>query len=120
MESSPKLGALRRRSEFLHLAKSGKRVSCENWLVINFLPSLSFGVRVGWTVPKQVGTAVIRNRLRRWSRDTLGRKVRRGEIAALDLNIFVRPVHVDFFKKLRRSDFDVVFEKGLERVCQRS
>lgn len=60
---------LRRRAEFLRAASAGRRLPCAT-LVLQALPRGDGGpVRVGFTVTRKVGNAVVRNRVRRRLRE---------------------------------------------------
>jgi ribonuclease P protein component len=60
-----KPGRLKRRAEFLRAASSGKKAAVGG-VVLQALPrSDALPVRLGFTVTKKVGNAVIRNRTRR-------------------------------------------------------
>ena len=56
---------LKRRAEFLRVAKAGRKAAMPG-LVVQALPCPDRGVaRIGFTVTKKVGNAVIRNRTKR-------------------------------------------------------
>lgn len=57
-----------KRSEFIALAKSGRRVQNADFIAY-FLPSQSNQSRLGVTVTKKVGQAVERNRIKRLVRE---------------------------------------------------
>ena len=63
-----KADRLRKRSEFLRLAHSGRRVHGRHFL-LNGLPSSADCGRLGITVTKKVGPAVTRNRIKRYCRE---------------------------------------------------
>lgn len=66
---SGRLPTLKRRSEFLRTLRRGFRVPATEWLVLHVVPAPEF--RCGWTLPRAVGSAVVRNRLKRWLREWL-------------------------------------------------
>jgi ribonuclease P protein component len=71
-ESFPAARRLRRRQEFLKTYQTGRRV--HGRLVVIFgCPAEDDGLRLGITVPKKVGNATIRNRLRRQVREIFRR-----------------------------------------------
>jgi ribonuclease P protein component len=63
---------LRRRPEYLHAYESGRRLS-GRLVVVFACPGEGPGPRLGVTVTKKVGSAVVRNRLRRRVREIFRR-----------------------------------------------
>ncbi len=70
---SGRLPTLKRRSEFLRTLRRGFRVPATEWLVLHVAPASEF--RCGWTLPRAVGSAVVRNRLKRWLREWLRSRI---------------------------------------------
>jgi ribonuclease P protein component len=88
----PRAARVRRRPEYLAIQNRGRRLVSPNLLVF----ALPGGGRLGITVSKKVGGAVLRNRVKRWIRDCYRR--RRPEFpAGFDLVIVARPpaAHAD-------------------------
>jgi len=81
-ESFPKRCRILRRGEFLRIQGQGHRVHGKR-LVFQFLPASGRESRVGITVSKKVGNAVVRNRIKRWIREAFRRhpelRPRRGD-----------------------------------------
>jgi ribonuclease P protein component len=89
---------LKRRSDFLKTYK-GLNVRMK-FLVLYLRPNGQDCHRVGVTVPKTVGSAVIRNRYKRWCREII-RKVNFDKFSrTFDINIFVGN------KKVKRIEFE--------------
>jgi len=63
---------LKRRREFLNVAASRRRFVTPG-MIVQFLPQDSIRPRVGFTVTKRVGNAVVRNRARRRLREAAQR-----------------------------------------------
>lgn len=119
MESKSRLIVLRRRSEFLNLQKNGLRVRPCEWLLINFMANPDGQMRCGWTIPRSVGTAVVRNRLRRWSRAFFRDRIKSQQTLPADINLVFRRMEGDFYKKLNYEKFSQVLEKGWRQMERR-
>ena len=63
-----KAGRLLKRKEFLRLSQNGKQVR-DRYFIIRFAPSNLERSRLGITVTKKVGNAIVRNRLKRFVRE---------------------------------------------------
>ncbi len=109
-----RLVVLSRRSDFLRTFRLGKKLRPSDWVVFNVYrksPEESpKGLRCGWTCPKAVGNAVVRNRLKRWSRQWCRENVKAlaasgEELPHVDLNIGFRAMPEGFFRKLKYSEF---------------
>jgi ribonuclease P protein component len=80
---------IRRKADFDRAYASGRRVSSKSFTLILRDAQLD-RARLGLTVPKRVGNAVVRNRVRRRLREAF-RRNRDCVPAALDIVIQVRP-----------------------------
>lgn len=71
-----------RRSEFLRIQGQGRRIH-GRCLIFQFLPGRTDESRLGITVSRKVGKAVLRNRIKRWIRESFRRhpelRPRRGD-----------------------------------------
>jgi ribonuclease P protein component len=77
---------VRRRKEYLAIQNAGRRVAGPNLLLF----ALSGQGRIGITVSKKVGGAVLRNRVKRWIRECYRRR-RPDFPSTLDLVVVARP-----------------------------
>jgi ribonuclease P protein component len=120
--SKPPLTVLKNRSDFQRILKQGKRISPAPWLLIGYIKNDLGHLRCGWTLPGRVGTAVVRNKLKRWSRETL-RKIENADSISMDINLVFRP-QIDkdgdnSLKKLKLEDIEQAVRKGLEIAIKR-
>ena len=81
---------LKRRAEFLRVAKGGRKAALHG-LVLQALPQTVPGpARIGFTVTKKVGNAVIRNRTRRRLKEAARLLLRERPVAGVDLVVIGR------------------------------
>jgi ribonuclease P protein component len=111
---------LKNRSDFLYILKNGERVRASSWMTMNFVRQPEKRFRVGWTLPRQVGPAVIRNKLKRWARVFVRAQAKSGRSLSVDLNVVFRKAEDGFYKKLEYAEFADVMEKGWKEVEKRS
>lgn len=114
-----RLSVLSQRSDFLHILKNGQRLRPSPWLLMNFVESQTGYLRCGWTLPRQVGPAVVRNRLKRWLRVYFRDRVKSGKTLPVDLNLVFRKTEGDFYKKLSYERFASVVDKGWHQLVER-
>jgi ribonuclease P protein component len=114
--SNLRLQVLKKRSDFLFILKNGQRVRPSDWILFNFVLSESGEMRCGWTLPRQVGSAVIRNKLKRWSRIYFRNVLAQGHGLPIDVNVVFRKAEPDFYKKLNYEQFSRILDKGWQQV----
>jgi len=83
-----KADKLRKRSEFLELQNQGKKVSNRHFVALIARGRME-RTRLGITVSKKVGNAVVRNRIKRLSREYF-RKNRDIFMGSLDMNFIAK------------------------------
>ena len=88
--AAPPPHRLKRRAEFVRAAKSGRKAVMPG-LVLQALPHAAPGVaRIGFTVTKKVGNAVIRNRTRRRLKEAARLLFRDRPVTSVDLVLIGR------------------------------
>lgn len=114
------LAKLTKRTEFLHVSKNGDRVYSGDYLIVNFVSNGLGNMRCGWTIPKYVGSAVTRNKMRRWCREFFREKLMSGWNPSLDLNIVMKRKEKNFFKGVDFNSFKGHLEKACRKIEKRS
>jgi ribonuclease P protein component len=102
--------------DFLRLKDVGVNIGVTKWLSLSFLPNANKSLRIGWTYPNYIGSAVLRNKLKRWSREfarkNLGPDVAEG---SFDVNIFLRRRNEEFYKTMSHEVFDGTLQQAFEK-----
>ena len=87
-EALPKSKRLAKRREFLHVYETGRKLF-SRYTVVFFAPSGLPHSRIGITATKKLGKANVRNRLKRWTRETYRRQREPLGLDARSLDIVV-------------------------------
>lgn len=121
MESKPPTySVLKRRSDFERLFKAGYRVYPSKWMILSYSKRAGSPLRCGWTIPKKVGNAVIRNRLKRWCREFFKKEVgAKAMLFEYDINVVLRGNDSQFFKNISREDFIECLRLGWNKIVTR-
>ncbi len=72
---------------------------------------------MGWTIPKFVGNAVVRNKMRRWCREIFRNSLAKLIHLRLDTNIVFRRQNKDFYKTLQYAEFETQLQKAFSRLA---
>ncbi|WP_407933181.1 ribonuclease P protein component [Bdellovibrio reynosensis] len=113
MENSSPL-IIKRSSEFLSLKQTGKRHWPTKWLLLNYQKNQVGQLRFGVTASRKVGSAVVRNKLKRWSREYFRALSVDGKSIEADINIIFKPMDSNFYKGLNHEEFVKAMDRGLE------
>jgi len=107
---SKRILSIKKSSDFQRLKASGRKLKLTSWLLINFTENDSKGLRLGLTIQKKVGSAVIRNRLKRKIREEIRVLLKTGRARSIDINFIVLPQKdPEFFKLLNNESFIEAF-----------
>ena len=96
--------------------KNGHRLRPTDWLLLNYANNPEGQMRCGWTLPRQVGPAVVRNRLKRWSREYFRSLIEQQQTLPIDVNLVFRKAEDDFYKKLDYEQFAQILDRGCEQI----
>jgi ribonuclease P protein component len=107
-----KVTGLKRSSDFLKIQLKGKRKTLCPWLVLAYRKNDLGHLRYGCTISRKVGSAVVRNRLKRWTREYFRKVAIDGFNPDFDLNFVFRPMSGNFYKELEHHQFIEVMEKS--------
>ena len=107
--------------DFKNIRFNGYRFDIGSWLVVYWIKNDLKKVRIVWNLNRKIGSAPIRNRMKRWSREFLRKNL--NDITknhGLDFNFaFKTNVEKVFYKDLRHGDFDSDL-KNLEKRIRKS
>jgi ribonuclease P protein component len=106
---------LKAKSDFEFLFKAGRKVYPSSWMVVNVGESKAGIARFGWTLPRYVGTAVIRNKLKRWCREFL-RHNPECQNKPLDVNFVFRRKNNEFYARLTHEELDQVLFNFFRKI----
>jgi ribonuclease P protein component len=91
--SFTKADRIRKRSEFIHISRFGKKLEDKHFIAL-FCPGQTERTRLGVTVTRKVGHAVTRNRIKRLSREYF--RLNRQHIKGIwDINIIAKKAAAD-------------------------
>ncbi|MCB0384234.1 MAG: ribonuclease P protein component [Bdellovibrionales bacterium] len=118
-DSQKRLKSLRSRSDFLEISRTGSQIKPCGWLILAHRQNTLREIRCGWTIPRYVGGAVVRNRLRRWCREyfrthsSLRRK-------SLDINIIFRRREKGFYKNVEREELYSCLDRAVGKLARKT
>lgn len=115
MENSSSVG-IKRSSEYLSLKQSGKRHWPTKWLLLNYQKNSLGQLRFGVTASRKVGPAVVRNKLKRWTREYFRTAFKAGNSLEADINLIFKPMDPNFYKGLPHEEFVKAMDRGIETL----
>ena len=112
MENSSSVG-IKRSSEYLSLKQSGKRHWPTKWLLLNYQKNSLGQLRFGVTASRKVGPAVVRNKLKRWTREYFRALLKVENSLEADINLIFKPMEPNFYKGLPHEEFVKAMDRGI-------
>jgi ribonuclease P protein component len=115
-----RLGRLVRKSDFERLKKYGVKAQNNPWLILKALPSRDGQTKFGWTIPTQTGSAVTRNKIKRWCREYFRSRNLSEMTATLDINVIVLGVRKDpgLLKQMGHDEFKEHLERTFAKILR--
>lgn len=102
---------LKKRSDFENLRKNSNRIFLAEFVMAVY-KSNEFGyLRVGWTIPGKVGNAILRNKIKRWSRYYFRNLPESKKLLSFDLNFIYRKHKDADFQKMQYAEFKAIVDK---------
>lgn len=86
----PRRTTLRKSADYQTCYRAGRRRHSP-LLTLHFQPNSLGAPRLGITASRRVGGAVVRTRLKRWTRECYRRSAHRAALAAVDLVVHLKP-----------------------------
>ena len=107
--SFTKADRILKRSEFIHLSKSGQKLQ-NRYFIATFCPGRFDRLRLGVTVSKRVGKAVTRNRIKRYAKEyfRINRHMMTGD---WDINIIAKKEAADLSSDGAFSSLQNIFDR---------
>lgn len=85
-------------------------------MLLNFRKSPEGPLRFGVTASRKVGSAVVRNRLKRWCREYFRVFSKSERSFEAEINVIFKPIDQGFYKGLSHDEFLKALEKGLDHI----
>ena len=96
---------LKSSKDFERLKFKGSKVFLDKKILVSYLNNNLDHHRVGWTLPRSVGNAVLRNRLKRYSREFFRTQSQFISKSKLDVNLVFLKSGSAHLKKMDYNDF---------------
>ncbi len=107
---------LKKSSDFKNIQDNGQKKVITHWLMIGWLKNPDGQTRYGCTASRKVGSAVIRNKLKRWVREYFRSAAANRQLPSVDINLIFRPKEGGFYKELEHKLFVQTLEKAIRAL----
>ena len=104
------------RYDFQRIQRIGRSCKISEWLILAFVKKDTGKIRAGWTVPRYVGNAVIRNRLKRWMREKLRSNLPKHQNICIDVNFIFLNRGLIFYKGLSHEKFNQTIDSAVKKI----
>lgn len=112
-ERLPRHATLRNSADYRLCYRTGRR-RAGSFATLHYRPNDRGHARLGITASRKVGGAVVRNRLKRWTRECYRRAPARAGLPALDLIVHLAPAAA----RAPFAPFCAELERQLERLAR--
>ena len=110
---------MKSRADFIRLFQKENRLFVSSWMILSFEKNVLGSPRFGWTLPKYVGVAVVRNRMRRWCREVVREVVKSDpNFPLLDVNVVLRRRDKEFYKSMKYDKFKNTLQGALQKLIK--
>lgn len=103
---------LKKSSDFLHLSKNGKKIRLANWLLLLYSDNNAPKLLLGITASRKVGSAVVRNKLKRWVRMCARETQFKNKFEGKKVSLIFKPQSKEFYKEIKYKEFYEKFQKS--------
>jgi ribonuclease P protein component len=103
----------------LALKTKGQKIKVASWLILNSQYT-GQNIRLGITASRKVGPSVLRNRLKRWTKEFFRKKLKENHEIQCDINVVFLPRRPNEYDELQFEEFNQFLEKAYLRIRNNS
>lgn len=112
MENNKKL---KRSTDFNKISQFGRGIRVDKWLILAYRKTEQEQYRVGITISRKIGKAVLRNKLKRWVRSYFRSKKSTEFLNHKDFNFIFKP-DLETYKTLDYKSFSQKVDTAIEKL----
>lgn len=106
---------LKKSSDFKKIQTEGTKCFVSHWMMVQWLKNDLGVIRYGCTASRKIGSAVVRNRLKRWTREYFRSAFKSGFNPSCDFTVIFRPRDNDFYSKISFKEFCGLLDSKLRK-----
>lgn len=110
MAENNKVSSLKKSSDFRYIGQKGLKLRPTKWLTLTVLKHDTNDVFFGVIASRKIGSAVVRNKLKRWIRNLLKVDFFNQKFSGRNVVFSFRPMADGFYKELSFQDFKSAIE----------